>query len=76
MRFLKIDVMLMSVVSSNSQASGCKSAMSTNSRFKIRFCSGSGSGQRTSPMNDPPGIAVRWFTAGVEVGWVAMLRVP
>ena len=27
-------------------------------------------------MNDPPGIAVGWFTAGVEVGWVAILRVP
>ena len=67
LRFLKIDVMLLSVVSSNSQASGCKSSMSTISRFKIRFRSCSGSGQRVSPMNDPPGIAVGWFTAGVGV---------
>ena len=65
LHILKIDVMLLSVVSSNSQASGCKSAMSTNSRFKICFHSGSGSGQRASPMNDPPGTAVGWFTAGV-----------
>ena len=70
LRFLKIDAMLLSVASSNSQASGCKSAMSTNSRFKIRFRSGSGSGQRASPMNEPPGIAVEccWLTERVGVG--------
>ena len=60
--------MLLSVASSNSQASGCKSPMSTNSRFKIRFRSGSGSGQRASPMNEPPGIAVEccWLTERVR----------
>ena len=68
LRFLKIDAMLLSVASSNSQASGCKSAMSTNSRFKICFRNGSGSGQRASPMNEPPGIAVACCSLTERVG--------
>ena len=69
--------MLLSVVSSNSQASGCKSAMSTNPRFRICFHSGLGGRQRASPMNDPPGVAVGcWLSNRMGVGWVTMLEVP